>query len=192
MIRIDEEHRYWLGEARKSGFTEIITDLGIKGGGAAFYTDDGRAQGIALHGWLLFLAQGKTTDQKPEDGIAGRVEGIRRFLAESGFVFEGGEQPQYEPRLDYACTPDLWGHLGAFSVVIDAKRGAKEKWHPLQTAAQKLALAANGFKAQRRFGLYLKDGGYSLEAHEDAQDENRWRAIVSAYHAKGFYVQGAR
>lgn len=186
MLTINEAHEYHKDGVRIPGYSEICKDLGVTEANG-FYTDDGRDQGTALHAWLLFLAQGNTPAADPEPEIAGRVEGIKKFLAESRFVFSGGEVPQFEPTYRYACTPDLWGHMGAFSVVIDAKRGAKLKSHALQTAAQKMALTANGFMAQRRYSLYLRDGDYRLEPHEDKQDEARWKAIVSAYHAKQHY-----
>lgn len=194
-VRRDTEHKYWvanlddpkLTEFPSPGFSEIIADLGIKDDGHAFYTEDGRNQGNALHGWLLFLAQGQVPESEPEEGIRGRVEGIKKFLAESGFDLVAGEVPQFDPISNFACTPDVWGSMGGTRVVIDCKRANKVGWHPLQTAGQKIALKAGGFDAERRFSLYLKDFGYSLVEHTDKADENRWRAVVSAYHAKRFY-----
>lgn len=196
-IRRDSEHRYWvrdtlgptLQEFSAPGFSEIIADLGIKDDGHAFFTEDGRNQGNALHGWLLFLAQGQTPDSEPEPGIRGRVEGIKQFLADSGFKLTAGEVPQYDPLSHYACTPDIYGTMGGAFVVIDCKRANRAGWHPLQTAAQKIALKAGGFDAEKRYSLYLKDFGYSLIEHTDKADENRWRAVVAAYHVKSFYAR---
>ena len=187
-IRLDESHIYWLGQERIPGYSEIMKSAGI--GINPFWTDSGRDLGTALHQWVLFLAQGQEPEDAPDERIAGRVAAFRRFIEESGFKFAGGEEPQYEPNLRYACTPDLWGHIGSFSCVIDVKSGAKELSHSAQTAAQKLALAANGFRAQKRYALYLKDDKtYRLCEHMDSVDESRWRAIVTAHHAKQWYCQ---
>ena len=182
----NENHQYFEEGNRVPGFTEIVMALGIVKPNP-FYTPDGRDQGTALHQWLLFLAQGKEPADLPDERIAGRVEGIRKFLRESDFKFQGGEQPMFDKSIRFCCTPDLWGNMAGARCVIDAKRGAKLKHHALQTAAQKLALASNGIHCRDRYTLYLKDGGYKLEQHTDANDMGRWQAIVAAYHAAQFY-----
>ena len=189
MLTLDDNHKYAFSGVPVQGFTEIIGDLGITEP-SRFYTEAGREEGIALHEWLLFLAQGQEPSAPPDERIAGRVEGIRKFLRESKFSFQGGEEIMYHPGLVYACKPDLWGLINGRLSVIDAKRGAKQCFHVLQTAAQKLALAANKIFCLDRFGLYLKDGDYRLEAHTDKTDEDRWKVIVAAYHAKRWYTKG--
>ena len=185
-IRLDLEHRYWACDNRVPGFTEICKDLGVIKDNA-FYTEAGRQEGNALHKWLAFLASGNEPESEPDPRIAGRVEGIRKFLRESSFKTAGCEIPQYHAELNFACTPDLFGYMGAFASVIDCKRGAKEPWHALQTAAQLIALRANGFLAQKRYGLYLRDGGYRLIEHLDVGDMSRWKTLVGAHNAKSFY-----
>lgn len=190
-VRCDENHIYWRmtpnGEVREPGFSEICGDLGVTKENK-FYTKDGREEGVALHEWLLFLAQGNEPENNPDPRIAGRVEGVKKFIRESGFVFSGGEVALYEPTLGYCCTPDIWGHIGGIPYVIDAKGGAKKKFHKAQTAAQRLALRPSGFVAQKRAALYLMDGDYRLEGHDDVSDEVRWRALVMGYYAKTFYA----
>lgn len=188
-IKLDSQHRYFAGEDRIPGFTEICKSLGVIEDNN-FYTAAGREEGSALSEWALFLAQGMTPSEAPDPRIAGRVAGIVKFMSESGFKFSGGELPLFDPDARFAATPDIWGHIGGVSWVIDVKRGTKQKWHPLQTAAQAIALRANGFKVQKRGNLYLKDGGYRLDEHTDPSDESRWKILVQAYHAKTFYGGG--
>lgn len=185
-IKLDSDHRYFVGDKRVPGFTEICKSLGVIKDNN-FYTDEGRDEGNALHQWMLFLAQGQEPEAEPDPRIAGRVQGFRKFLADTGFQFKGGETPLYDPVSRFACTPDVWGGIYPHTYVIDVKRGAKLPWHVLQTAAQKLALGAYGFRAQKRASLYLKDGDYRLVQHEDEDDLKRWQALVTAYHAKSFY-----
>ncbi len=179
-VTLDAAHVYRVDGVIKPGFSEIKEAMGI--GKNDFYTDSGREEGVALHKWLYFLANGKTTTKKPDPRIEGRVEGIRKFLRESKFRIVGGETPLYNPQLDYCTTPDLWGFLNGRAVVIDAKRGAKERWHGMQTAAQMMALRVNKFAAIGRFGLYLRDGDYRLPEHDDRSDEHEWQVLVGAYH----------
>ena len=184
VIRLDREsHRYYLDNGEEvPGYSQICRDLGIVKDNT-FYTEQGREEGNALHLWLGFLARGKTPAGPPDPRIAGRVEGIGKFLWQTGFQIAGGEVPLYDPINRYACTPDLYGHIFGISWVLDMKRGAKLPSHRLQTAAQDTALRANGFRAQKRGALYLKDGDYRLDEHTDKSDRANWAAIVEGYHA---------
>ena len=182
-VKIDPQHRYWTPpKVRRYGFSEICGLMGVTRPND-FHTEEGRAQGVALHKWFIFLASGKAPNTRPDERIAGRVEGIRKFLAASPFNLTDGEKPRYDPVTDTACTPDVWGQRGIWSWVIDAKRGAKTKVHALQTACQKIALRSNEFDAQKRGALYLRDGGYRLDEHTDPADLTRWKAIAAGFHA---------
>ena len=185
-IRLDADHRYWLGDKEVPGYSHIVKSLGVVED-SPFWTEEGREAGTALHAWLLHLAQGKPEVSKPDPRIAGKVEGIRKFLRESGFKLAFGEVAQYEPVLRYACTPDLCGTLGMFSVNIDMKAGAKQKSHPLQLAAQKIALCYHPFRVQKSFSLYLKEGDYRLVEQDTRTHEANWRIFMAAYHSRGEY-----
>lgn len=187
-IRLDEAtHRYYLGDKEVPGYSAICADLGITKPNP-YWTEQGREMGTVLHQYLLFLAQGKVASSEPDARIAGKVKGIKKFLENSGFKLAFGEIPQYDPVLRYACTPDLVGHLGAFAVNIDCKAGGAQKTHVLQLAAQKLALAAGGFRVQKSFGLYLKDDDFRLIEQDTRPHEPRWRSIVQTYHIKREYL----
>ena len=183
---LDAQHLYWLGKENKPGFSEICANIGFPKN--KFWTEDGRAEGQALHQWLLFLAQGNVPAEEPDPRIAGRVRGIQKFFRDHDFEFVGEETPLYCPSMGYCVTPDLWGRLDGVRTVIEAKRGAKMKRYFLQTAAQSMALKENGFDVEARLGLYLKDDGYTPEPHEDDEDFECWAAIVSGYHAKARYL----
>lgn len=193
MIRLDEkDHSYWAGDPlgkyiRVPGYSEIVKDLGIVRDNP-HWTEQGREMGTALHLYLLFLAQGKKLSTEPDPRIAGKVKGIQKFLENSGFKLAFGEVPQYDPTLRFACTPDLVGHLGSFSVNIDCKAGASQKSHVLQLAAQNIALAAGGFRVQKSFVLYLKDDDFRLVEQDTRIHEPRWRSIVQTYHIKQEYL----
>lgn len=160
-----------------------------------FWTEAGRDEGTALAVWISAIATKPTTDfENPDIRIVGRVMGFRKFMKELHFTAAGSEEIQYEPELGYCCKPDLWGYINGSlppspRVVVECKRGARMKIHRLQTAAQVLALRANGFDAKERYCLYLKDDGYSFERHDDDEDFENWKALVYAYHAKRGYLK---
>lgn len=190
-VRLDADHKYWIplkapGEKRVPGYSEICKDLGITKDNP-FWTADGREEGVALHAWLKFLASGMKPKSEPDPRIAGRVKGIEKFLKDTGFKVSGGEIPLYDPINRFACTPDLYGHIGRTSFVIDAKRGAKMPSHRLQTAAQTVALRANGFRPQKRAALYLRDSDYRLDEHTDTMDLARWVIFVNCWHIRKEY-----
>ncbi len=184
-VRLDSEHRYFIpgptGEVQRPGYSEICMAMGVTRPNP-FYTSQGRERGVAVHAWGSFHAQGRTSTADPDDRIKGRVEQVKRFLESSKFVLAGTERSMYDPVNGYCCTPDLYGSAGLWQWIIDLKTGGKQKSHALQTAAQKIALAANGFRAQKRGAAYLRDDNYRLTEHDDAGDEARWKAIVLAYH----------
>jgi CRISPR/Cas system-associated exonuclease Cas4 (RecB family) len=187
-VRLDEDHRYWVGSLNVPGYSEILDSMGFPKN--PFWTEAGRAEGEALHQWLLFLAQGNEPASEPDARIAGRVAGIQKFFAEHAFEFVGGESPLYSP-VGYCCTPDLWGRLEGAPVVIEAKRGSKMKRHALQTAAQARALEDSGFTVrlplrplpQRRRTTTLR------RSTDDMDDDFRLLAVhrFSAYNARGIY-----
>jgi hypothetical protein len=190
-VTIDEHHVYRLDGVVKPGFSEIKESYGI--GVNPFYTDAGRDEGTALHKWLLFLAQGQEPASEPDYRIAGRVKAIKRFLKETGFKIRGGEKPLHSTRGDFCCTPDLWGDFQGVQSLFEAKRGAKESWHPLQTAAQSIALWANGFAVGTRYNLYLRDDGtYRIDPHKNTSDEYDWLTLAAAWHVKRKYQKGGR
>lgn len=186
-VRLDKDHCYWIpdgtsesGSRQVPGFSEIVKALGICPENP-FYTASGRERGIALHLYLQFMVKGGNP-AAPDPRIADKVEGIRRFIRDTGFKIVGGEEPRYCPASGYACTPDLWGFIGNWSWVIDMKSGAKQPYHALQTAAQLVALKANGFRAQKRGALYLKNKGYRLVEHDNPQDIPVWLNHAHRYH----------
>ena len=184
-VECDDKHIYRVDGVVKPGFTEMCKAIGFPDN--PHWTEAGREEGTALSKWVLFLAKGNKASELPDERISGRVWGIRKFLTEHDLFFSGGETPLYNPALGYCVTPDLWGTLDGKPAVIEAKRGAKMKRHGLQTSAQALALAENGFHAERRFCLYLKNGDYALDEHDDQEDFECWRAIVAGYFAVEAY-----
>ena len=183
MIKLDAAtHIYTLKGVRKPGFSEICATMGVSRPNP-HYTAAGRDRGTAVHSWAAFHAEGKVSIATPDDRIAPRLERFKEFLDESEFKVVGTETPLYEPRLGFACTPDLYGRWGGYNWVCDIKCGGKLKIAELQTSAQRLALAANKFKADKRGALYLKDKTYRVYEHTNPLDESNWAAIVRAYHA---------
>lgn len=182
-VTLDANHLYWTPDGvNHPGFSEVCGAMGVTAPNP-FYTVAGRERGVAVHQWGSFLARGGVAAAPPDERISARVDRVKEFLSRSGFKMVGTEVPLYDPALNFCCTEDLYGYIGHFSCVIDLKTGGKMKVAMLQTAAQKIALSANGFRAQKRFGLYVRDKNYRLVEHADFRDEMKFRAIIIGYHA---------
>ncbi len=179
-------HVYRVKNQIVPGYSEILDAMGYPKN--PFWTEEGRDEGKALHQWFAFLAKGQEPEDEPDARIAERVWSFRQWLRSSKFVCVGAEIPQYEPTLGYACTPDLWGFIGKTPVLAECKRGAPMKRHRLQTAAQAIALEANGFPVSERYALYLTDSKPIPELHDDEEDFECWKTTVSAYNAKEIYA----
>lgn len=190
-VRLDSDHRYWIpgprGEERRPGYSEIADDLGIVKPNP-FYTPEGREEGVALHLWLGFLVRGKEPKVAPDPRIAGRVAGIRKFIRDTKFLIIGGEQPLYDPINRFCTMPDMWGIMNNRRWNIDAKRGGKLPSHPLQTAAQAIALRSNEFRVEKRGALYLREDDYRLDEHGDPMDLARWGIFVNCWHIRKEYA----
>ena len=184
-VRLDENHKYWTprrdGELQVPGYSEICAAIGVTKPNP-HHTEAGRVRGTAVHVWSSHIAQGLPTPYEPEERIKNRVDAFRVFLEHSKFVLVGTEKPRYDPMLNFACSPDLWGNIGLWTYVLDLKTGAKRKTDPLQTAAQTIALGINEFRAQRRGCVYIKDR-HKIDHHNDPDDLTRWQALVRGYHA---------
>lgn len=185
MIEINEEKRdFRFKGAKVPSVTEILSWRFPPNG---FWTEEGRVKGTAVHDFALFLAQGNELAEPPDERIAGKVRGFRKFLEESCFKFVGGEERLFDPILGYCGKPDLWGSISGRTCLIDVKNGGKLKTHALQLAAYSNLLSQPWLKPQDRFGLYLKDDGYSLVKYDDKNDFHYWNALVLAYKAGEIY-----
>jgi hypothetical protein len=180
----DKTHTYTLDGKPLVGFTECFKSLGLID--TAFYTNEGRDRGTAVHMLCQALDEGREIDEsKIEDArTLGRFRGYKRFKDETGFSPEVIERPVYSKRHRIACTPDRTGRLNSVLATIDIKGGAKAHWHPFQTAWQGLCLYEEP-EAFPRYALYLKDTGrYKLEPHEDPYDFEVARAAAIIFHTK--------
>lgn len=182
------QHRYYSRGVPVPGFSEIRVAMGIGGTFKPRFLGEYLEEGTVLHQWLLLLAKGLEMEQAPDPIIAPRVEGIKEFLRNEPFHFVDGEKPMSCDSPLFACTPDIWGYWDGEPCLFEMKRSAKAKWHPLQTAAQAMALKCSGFEVKRRFSLYLREGGYVISEHTDRGDFSRWAALVYGFHARGWYL----
>lgn len=120
------------------------------------------------------------------------LESYERFVEVARPIVLASELMLYDPELDVAGTCDRLWILKDRLWLPDFKAGAKEKWHPLQTAAYRRMLLklSEGLKwvptMIRRGTLLLKENGapaqltpHDVPEHRGAEQE--WVGAVKEY-----------
>lgn len=145
--------------------TGILKAVGIID--TAFYTEEGRERGSAVHLACEFLDQGDLDESTIDLQIAGYVEAYKKFKSDTGWEFDWIEAPVSDKAHTYAGTPDRI-LVSRPRRIIDLKTGPFQKWHAIQAAAY--ANCLDDFFSYSRFGVYLQGSGkYSLREYPKAE-----------------------
>ena len=88
------------------------------------------------------------------DWLEPYLEGIKNFVAQTGFKPKEWETPVHDPVFRYAGTPDMKGRFPGdrLDSIGDIKTGSIGRWTRVQTAAYSLG------KPYKRFALGLGEG----------------------------------
>lgn len=183
-IELDADHRYTV-DGRPVPSVSKILDLYFPP--TPFYTEAGRDMGTARHEWFHAIVQGIELENEPDERIAAEVLGFRRFVDEVKPLYLVGEVPFYDKSLDVCGKPDLYCEIQGRPSVIDFKPPSRQARWKVQTAAYAVMLASNGLPVLDRYALRILPGNYRMDAHTDAGDLARWRAMGCAYQARRFY-----
>lgn len=181
-LRLDEDHRYWSGDLRIPGLSELLKLFGFIDD--SYYTEEGREVGRGVHLGTQSLDEGRQDHLQFESkAIIGRIMAYERFKREKQFKPGLIETIHQHPYGTYACRIDRYGYFGQSDIgaLIELKCGSKEPWHKLQTGAQKEALGIIT-QPMRRFALYLRENEtYELVEHKDPADGRIVVGLASAY-----------
>ena len=169
------DHTYWADGKQWPGITSVLSALGYYGAGKAFYTEDSRQKGTAIHE-ACRLADLHCPDATRMEDVLDVLEiheAVQPYLAgwllfrrEKGWRATAWEQPLSLKRLRIAGTPDAWGETECGSVLIDLKswaaQGAKPKRSAeVQTAAYDLMLEESEHNERQRHRWIVKLSGDS-------------------------------
>jgi hypothetical protein len=134
--------------------TQILKSVGLID--TAFYTEEGRARGSAVHLACEYFDQGDLDEDSLDPQIAGYLQGYKDWVAHYGREFTWIELPMQDKTGIYVGTSDrildrrprqLW----------DIKTGPPQKWHKIQGAAY-VNMMDDPF-SYSRYGLYLRSSG---------------------------------
>jgi hypothetical protein len=139
-------------------------------------------RGSDFHSWRQAIDDGLIdADMVPPQSIATRVEGYRRFIADTGFVVESSEQVVTHAAMRYVGTYDLLGSMpDGRRYVVDTKAvAAITPATRIQLVGYALAIEPQPLRA----ALWLRpDGSYRFLPYTDRGDVHDWTACVRIAH----------
>lgn len=156
MIELDRDtHTY---SPNLPSVTTILKSAGLID--TAFYTEDGRKRGSAVHLACELLDQNDLDESTVDPQIAGYLDAYRNFRGTSMWEWDWIEAPLMDKTRMYCGTPDRF-LVHKPHRLLDIKTGAFQRWHPIQAAAYVNCL--DDPFSYSRYGLYLQnDGKFSL------------------------------
>lgn len=168
-LRLDDEHRYWLGSERVLGVSEVLKDNGFVD--ARFFTERDRSRGQAVHHALNLELQGKLDRDTLHKDLHGYLDSGLRLLEhfKSELVVVAIEQRLYHPIFRYAGTVDLRLLWKAVPWIWDWKTGEPGPASPFQLGGYEgLVVKVTGFPYVRRAAVCLHEDGRRATLREYA------------------------
>jgi hypothetical protein len=181
-LRIDENHKYFLGDENLLGVSEVLKDNRLIDD--RWFDDESRDRGHVVHEILAGVARGLTFDWDFLDtelhGWAKSGIGFLKELEADGAEILGVEEMRYHPLYRVAGTIDLRVlDARGYESIYDFKTGKAPKITRFQIAAYDMLLGptANGKPRKKA----------AVEVQQDGSP-----ARIIAYHGPEFYHDANR
>lgn len=163
--------------------TGILKSVGLID--AAWFTDEGKERGKAVHLACEYLDQGDLDEESLDPQIVPYLEAYKKFKRETGWEFDWIEAPVSDKAHLYSGTPDRI-LTARPRKSVDIKTGVHQRWHAIQAIAY-INCLDDPF-SYSRFGLYLQaNGNYSLREFprtEYAADLAIWQSALNLFYWK--------
>lgn len=193
VVRLDENHRYWIGARPIPGVTEVLESCGFYEFPFVSPEDLARAKrlGHDVHRAAELYDRGTLDWQTVTDEVGAYLQGWVKFRSDHPhMVIRAVEKRLFHPSLEYAGTLDRVLSFRPESPITlgDIKTGADLMASRLQSAAYFGAYNAGlkwGERAVNRCSIHLKgNGAYSIVLHEGPTDFVAFTACLRLYHWK--------
>jgi hypothetical protein len=167
-------HAYHVDGVRVPSITQLLDKGGLVNG-AAYFTEESRRRGHAVHSLCMDFELGNLTLERLESPYRGYVLGYVEAVTALKPTWDQIEIFDIHPTLRFGGRPDRVGQCFARYTVAEIKSAAKAKHHAVQTALQAILVGGrHGLpKAEdlQRLVIYVKaNGKYSIESHENKSD----------------------
>jgi len=144
--------------------TSILKNAGLID--TAWFTDEGRDRGTALHAAAQFLDEGDLDWKTVDPTVLPRLRQYQRFLDEVKPTILAIEEEVTNAALQYVGHLDRRVIINGDEGILDLKSAFKAPWQSLQ-----ISLYSNCFsRPMKRWTLHLSDERYQLIEHTDRRD----------------------
>lgn len=180
-LRLDAEHRYWLGAERLPGVTDILHDVGIVDYSmiAEEPLEAARHRGHLIH-LATELDDRGVLDESVAADVMPYVEGWRKFRRDWSFTPTNREEKCHHPIHYFAGTLDAEDDR----LLVDIKHGKPQTWVRWQLAAY-MSMRP---KVKRRVCVHLTGDGnyrpYPFEVATYRTDLDVFLAALTVYRAR--------
>ena len=183
-------HTYTVNGERWPSVTQILRDAGLIN--TRFYDTAARDRGSMVAQAIEYANDGDLDESSLDPQLRGYVEAWRKFLDDTSATVVESELVVCNPSLRYCGKADAIVRAtvardgldllrfpgGNPEIIIDAKTGGSEFWHPYQLIAYKRCLPAPTIQ---RCNVYLRDDGtYTCKWYSLARDRHDWRVFEAA------------
>lgn len=169
-----QQHAYAIDGVRVPSITQLLDKGGLVNG-AAYFTEESRRRGHAVHSLCMDFELGALTMERLDGPYRGYVLGYIEAMTAIKPSWEQVEVFDIHPTLRFGGRPDRVGPVYTLPTVLEIKSAAKAKHHSVQTALQAILIGGRHGQPRaedfQRLVIYVKHNGkFSIEAHESKSD----------------------
>jgi len=162
-------HRYTVEGRIIPSVTQRITDAGLLGSAAKFYSPESAARGTAIHQACADRDHGLDVSAFAKGAHGGYLTSYIKWCDAIQPIWTSIETPRYSAKYGTAGTAD---RVGTFAdgqpLVLDLKSGGRASWHSVQLALYDLLHDDLPPRKRRRIVLYLRANGRMAQSVEFA------------------------
>ena len=181
-FRFDADgHHYFDARGRRvPSITQLIQDEGLME--TAFYTDEGRDRGSAVHDLCRDVDLGVQDGLPADSPYLGYLAAYRAMSAILRPSWAGVEVAYFHPGLRFGGRPDRHGSVDQAQTLLEIKSGAPHKSIGIQLALQAILMEGQtGLPAKhwQRMSVRLRDtGGFKVHTYPGAWEiEEAYRIV---------------
>ena len=160
-LRLDEEHRYWVGDREIWGVSAVMADNRLVD--AKWFDESSRSRGTAIHAELANIARGAEPFSFLDPDLVGWVKSGIDFLSmlrADGAEILGVEVMRHNALYDIAGTIDLVVRWNGSVWIFDHKSGKAARTTRFQAGAYDMILGpTEDGKPRRRAAVELQEDG---------------------------------